>query len=246
MSLDVSGNLIVTGDVRVNGNNIQGSGGSNAIDLTSGNTLLTLRSNAILCNTAADATYASINATGSEFTCSGITNFIRTGTSGGVFPPFLARYKRTDTAGSNDGDGAQVLLSTGGTSTTNNIARFDGTFRSSGNNEFSIAVSPDGFTTTNFTYKATREKTEILTTPSGGGTSTVRLTVEDTKITAAVPIQFPSYTVAAAGAITGALGQQIAISNSSTSPSQSDDGMMVYWATNGTPQWRYIHNNGAL
>ena len=184
MSLDVSGNLTVTGDVRINGNNIQGSGGSNAIDLTSGNTLLTLRSNAILCNTAADANYASINATGSEFTCSGITNYIRTGTSNGVFPPFLARYKRTDTAGSNNNDGSQIILSTGGTSTTDNIARIDAQYKSTGLHTFGISVSNDSFATdTDNVYIAQADKTIIRATPAGTtGTAADIIEITDDKI----------------------------------------------------------------
>ena len=53
MSLDVSGNLIVTGDVRINGNDIQGSGGSSAITLTSANTATTVRGDAINLQTSA-------------------------------------------------------------------------------------------------------------------------------------------------------------------------------------------------
>jgi hypothetical protein len=55
MSLDVSGNMIVTGDVRINGNDIQGSGGSSAITLTSANTATTVRGDAINLQTAASA-----------------------------------------------------------------------------------------------------------------------------------------------------------------------------------------------
>jgi hypothetical protein len=62
----------------------------------------------------------------------------------------------------------------------------------------------------------------------------------------ATGVGFPVYTITQAQAITGSVGKQICISNSSSSPSQADDGMMAYWATNGTPQWRYIHNNGTL
>ena len=85
---------------------------------------------------------------------------------------------------------------------------------------------------------------DTITLENAAGTD--YLVMNGTSNTFSQPVGFPVYTVAAAGAITGAVGQQIAISNNSTSPSQSDDGMMAYWATNGTPQWRYIHNNGAL
>jgi hypothetical protein len=183
MALDVSGNLTVTGDVRINGNNIQNSAGLASIDLTSGNTITIVRANTALFQTAADVEYASINATGSEFTCSGITNYIRTGTSSGVFPPLLARYKRSDTTGSNNGDGSQILLGTGGTTTTDNLARFDATYVTGGNHQFGIAVSSDSFSSvTNSTYKATREKTEILATATGGGTSNVIMEVTNAQI----------------------------------------------------------------
>jgi hypothetical protein len=206
MALDVSGHLTVTGDVRINGNNIQGSGGLAAIDLTSGNTLTTFRTNTGLFQTAANVQYASLNATGSTFVCSGITNFIRSGTDIGIKPAFRAQYKNTTNTDSNAGDGSQVLLSTAGSVTENNIARFDATFGASGNHQFGIAVSHDNFETTNSTLKATRDKTEILTTPSGGGTSTTRLTVEATKITAAAPVAYPSYTTTQRDALTPAAG----------------------------------------
>jgi len=53
MALDVSGNLTVTGDVRINGNDIQGSGGVSAITLTSANTATTVRGDTINLQTAA-------------------------------------------------------------------------------------------------------------------------------------------------------------------------------------------------
>jgi hypothetical protein len=98
----------------------------------------------------------------------------------------------------------------------------------------------------NATTAKYRSDTFVVASAAYGTTGVDRLTVDSTSVRATVPFGFPNYTVATAGALAGALGQQIAISNSSTSPSQTDDGMMAYWATNGTPQWRYIHNNGAL
>jgi len=179
----VSGNLTVTGDVRINGNNIQNSAGLNSIDLTSGNTLTTVRANTALFQTAANVEYASLNATGSTFVCSGITNFVRSDTVNGIRPPFRAQYKNTTNTDSNVGDGTQVLLSTAGSVTENNIARFDATFGASGNHQFGIAVSSDSFSTiTNSTYKATRDKTEILATPTGGGTSATIMEVTDARI----------------------------------------------------------------
>jgi len=92
-----------------------------------------------------------------------------------------------------------------------------------------------------------------ITTGTGSSTAVLSqaaqstwLTLDDTAATFTAPVKFPVYTRTTAAAVTGSVGMQIAISDSSGSPSQSDDGMMVYWCTNGTPQWRYIHNNGAL
>jgi len=55
MALDVSGNLTVTGDVRINGNDIQCSSGASAITLTSANTATTVRGDAINLQTASSA-----------------------------------------------------------------------------------------------------------------------------------------------------------------------------------------------
>ena len=183
LTLSSTGDLTVTGDVRINGNNIQNSAGLASIDLTSGNTLTTVRANTTLFQTAADVEYASINATGSTFVCTGITNFVRSGTVNGIQPPFKAQYKNTTNTDSTNGDGTQILLSTAGSVTQNNIARFDATYITGGNHQFGIAVSSDNFSAvTNSTYRATREKTEILATPTGGGTSSVIMEVSDAKI----------------------------------------------------------------
>ena len=63
MSLDVSGNLIVTGDVRVNGNDIQCSSGASTITMTSANTATTVRGDTINLQTA-----ASVGVTGNKIT----------------------------------------------------------------------------------------------------------------------------------------------------------------------------------
>ena len=81
---------------------------------------------------------------------------------------------------------------------------------------------------------------------SDDATSTNLATFDTTKAAFTVPVQFPVKTVAQWGAITGAVGRQVCVSNSSTSPTQSDDGMMAYWKTNGTPGWYYIHDNRAI
>ena len=97
----------------------------------------------------------------------------------------------------------------------------------------------------NHTAAAATFRADTFTFAGGAyaGTGTTRLTVEATKITAAVPVQFPSYTAAAANAITGALGQQIAISDSASGG--NPNGMMAFWDTTNA-RWSYIHDNSAV
>ena len=60
------------------------------------------------------------------------------------------------------------------------------------------------------------------------------------------PVLFPVKTVSQWSAITGVAGQQVCVSNSSTSPTQTEDGMMAYWGTKATAGWKYIHDNRAI
>jgi hypothetical protein len=69
------------------------------------------------------------------------------------------------------------------------------------------------------------------------------LTVEQTKITMGAPVAFPVYTSTAANAITGAVGWQIAISDSAGGG--NPNGMMAFWDTTNS-RWSYIHNNSAV
>ena len=153
----------------------------------------------------------------------------------------ILRLSRTDVTGPTDGDGIDFRLSVGGTSTNSNFARFTGVYRSSGLNEIGMSVSTDSFAAdSDQVYIATAETTKIQATPSGGGAVSTILTVDATKITAAVPIKFPTYTAAAAGAITGAVGWQISISNSPTV-----GGRMAFWDTTNA-RWSYISDNSAV
>ena len=203
MSLDVSGNLIVTGDVRINGNDIQGSGGTNAITLTSANTATTVRGDTInLANGANTATnlqlgstfanfasagtqYAAMNTTSTTFTNTGLNTFIRQGTSNSVQPALTLRYQRTDTTGPNDGDGVDFRLGLGGTSTNTNIARFDAVYKTSGLHQFGISVSTDSFSAdSDSIYRGQADQTVIRATPAGTtGTAQDVLTITQSATT---------------------------------------------------------------
>lgn len=219
MALDVSGNLIVTGDVRVNGNDIQGSGGTTAISLTSANTATTVRGDIInLVNAGNTATnlqlgstfanfasagtnYAAMNSTSTTFTNSGLNTFIRTGTVNTVQPALTLRYQRTDTTGPNDGDGVDFRLGTGGTVTNTNIARFDATYKTSGLHQFGISVSTDSFAAdSDNIYRGQADKTVIRATPAGTtGTAQDVVTVEQAKTTISTT---PSTSVTATARLT--------------------------------------------
>jgi hypothetical protein len=186
--------------------------------------------------------YASLGAGSTTFTVSGLNNFIRQGTVNTTQPGLVVRYQRTDTTGSNDNDGVDFRLGTGGTSTTNNIARFDAQYKASGFHTVGISVSTDSFAAdTDTIYRGRADQTAIRAAPTGTtGTASDILTVESTKVTSAVPIAFPVYTAAAAGAITGAVGWQISISDSPTV-----GGRMAFWDTTNT-RWSYVSDNTAV
>jgi hypothetical protein len=78
-----------------------------------------------------------------------------------------------------------------------------------------------------------------------GNTGSTRLTVDSAKITAALPVVFPNYTVAtltgASPTLVGAVGWQVAVSDSPTYA-----GRMAYWSTTATAGWRYIDDNSAV
>jgi hypothetical protein len=92
----------------------------------------------------------------------------------------------------------------------------------------------------NTTTAKYRSDTFVIASAAYGTTGVDRLTVDSAKITAALPIQFPSYTAVAANAITGAVGQQIAITNSPTV-----GGRMAFWDTTNA-RWSYISDNTAV
>ena len=72
------------------------------------------------------------------------------------------------------------------------------------------------------------------------------LTITDTSATFAQPVGFPVKTRAQWSAITGSVGQQVCVSDSSGSSTQTEDGMMAYWGTTATAGWKYIHDNRAI
>ena len=74
-----------------------------------------------------------------------------------------------------------------------------------------------------------------------GKTGTAQyLNITSARANFSVPVQFPSYTAAAANLITGAVGRQIAITDSPTV-----GGRMAFWDTTNA-RWSYISDNSAV
>jgi hypothetical protein len=208
-----------------------------------------------LRNTAGTSTYANFISTGATITTGGATEIIRTATTSGANPALLLKRTSSATTDPVNNDGTGLRISTAGSNGTNyGIGFFNYLYQtaaSGSDHEFSLNLAAGDQTGSVVnsvqTISSKPTNTRIFAGTAGASASvSVKLTVDANKITAAVPVAFPVYTITQAQALTGAVGWQICISDSSSSPSQTDDGMMVYWATNGTPQWRYIHNNGAL
>jgi len=80
----------------------------------------------------------------------------------------------------------------------------------------------------------------LLTNKIKSSDGTTVITTASNKVSFAQPIAFPFYTATAANAITGAVGWQIAISNSPVNA-----GRMAYWDTTNA-RWSYIDTNLAV
>lgn len=82
---------------------------------------------------------------------------------------------------------------------------------------------------------------DTITLESNTGTDYAVLNA--TSATFAQPVGFPVKTAAQWNAITGAVGQQVCVSDSASGP--HPNGMMAFWDTTNT-RWSYIHDNTAV
>jgi hypothetical protein len=188
-------------NLRLIKNTILSSNGTAQVITSSGGSTLGLRGDVININNAANTStyatfgptslslassgtnYAVINTGSATFTNTGINQMIRQGSTGAQVPALLIRYQRTDQTGSQNNDGVDFRLSTGGTSTSDNIARFDAIYKSSGDNEIGMSVSADSFVTdTDRIYVGSRASTKIRATPAGGGSISDIMEITDAKI----------------------------------------------------------------
>ena len=215
-------------------------------------------------NTAGTSTYLTLNSSGSTFNLTTGTTTINnnlavkgTGsntilqTFGDVvftqtpYSTFSYTYplrisgKRTDNLNPQDNDstGYQFQLFGSGSNFVN-LGSMSMKYKTSGDNTIDFNLDNNaGGVTTPLTISAAK------TTIRAGTSAAVNdiVTVEAAKVSFAAPIKFPTYTIAQAGAITGALGWQISISDSPVAA-----GRMAYWTTTATAGWRYVDTNLAI
>lgn len=328
MALDVSGNLTVTSNVRVNGNNIQNSGGTSAITLTSANATTTVRGDTFKVNKADDTnllqlstisgrvtlTLAQSRATAASTFATMQFNTYRSADGTNYTPSQsgddIGQFKFNGNAftGTNPGPalgpGAALtcyatenwsgFTSTGSSisGTTLTIGTLTNGAVAVGQEIFGTGVTTGTRITANIsgsgsgsTWTITPSQTVASTTISGGvngtkftmntiktGTLTdfalfdgssdlielkstqtrildvngnIVVSVNATNTAFSQPVKFPAYTRTAAAAITGAVGWQIAISDSSGSGGGRPNGLMAYWDTTNS-RWSYIHDNSAV
>jgi hypothetical protein len=180
-----------------------------------------------------------------------LTTFNRSsGATTGTRPVVFLKNSVTATAAPATNDGASFRLQAAGSNgTAYNLAQVSGIYSSTGDTAITFDVANGDQNTSTMTvvrpFEAKLSATTISATASptataGGNTLSTVAVFDAAKISASVPIKFPTYTVAAAGAITGAAGWQISISNSS-----GNGGRMAYWDTTNA-RWNYVSDDTAI
>ena len=205
-----------------------------------------------LKNTAGTTTYGSFGATGvSLLNVDGVVTATRTsGAVAGTRPVMFLRNTVTTTTAPATGDGASFRQQAAGSNgTPYNLTQVSGIYDAGGDTAITFDVANGDQTAATMTvvrpFETKPSATIIKATASvsatpGANTLTTVATFDAAKFTSAVPIKFPTYTAAAAGAITGAVGWQISISNSPTV-----GGRMAFWDTTNA-RWSYISDNSAV
>ena len=186
--------------------------------------------------------------TGTSITGTGASQIEVANSSGSAFAPLLI-LKRNKTNGTapNDGDRGDFRIQLSGTTDEYNIGKVEGVFDAGGDHELSLNVydgTEGSGAVSSQVIKTTRKETTLTNIPTSGvGAAADVATFNRDLITFTSPVAFPAYTAAAAGAITGAVGQQLCISDSAGGG--HPDGMMAFWDMTNA-RWSYIHDNSAV
>ena len=146
----------------------------------------------------------------------GANNITRVrGASAGVSPSLILKNSNTVSVAPATGDGTAFrLATTGSNATTYTIADIGAQYSTAGDNQVNISIASGDQTSGTFTGLVTLQSKITSTTISAGtasgtaGASAVsaKLTIDAAKVTAAVPVAYPSYTTAQRDALTPAAG----------------------------------------
>jgi hypothetical protein len=207
-------------------------------------------------NNAGTTTYAQFLSTGTTITGAGLHQITRTtvGTPGVSEnrPSFNIQLSRSDQAAPSNNDGTGFRSRINGSNGTNyTLTDLSSAYSTTGDTAWFLNLANGDQTGATFSGLATIQSkisgtTIRAGTPSatpGGSSVADKLVIDAVKISATVPVAFPVYTKAAANAITGAVGWQIAISDSAQGA--NPNGMMAFWDTSNS-RWSYIHDNSAV
>ena len=208
------GTIAAANTVTAAGMGFRVRGFANSTNMTAGNrfNFMDLTASTATFKSAA-YTFANDVITGSTLTA---TNYMTLGSSG-------------HTMGNVDGI-TNIIRASGATAIAFNIANGDQT------SAIMTVVQPLVTKLSSTTISATASPTAT----AGGNTLSTVAVFDAAKISASVPFKFPTYTAAAANAITGAVGWQISISDSPTV-----GGRMAFWDTTNS-RWSYISDNSAV
>lgn len=186
---------------------------------------------------------ANIATSGTTITGTAASQISVSNASGSSFQPiFILERNRTNNTVPNNGDRGDFRIQISGSTTEYNIGKVEGVFDNAGDHELSLNVydgtSGAGAISTQV-IKATRKQTTLTHIPTSGfGAPADVATFNRDAVTFTSPVSFPNYTAAGVPA-TGAVGQQIAISDS------TPGGKMAYWDTTNT-RWSYVSDDSAV
>jgi len=268
MALDVSGNLTVSGDLTVTGNDIKNSGGSNVITMSSGNTQTDITSNIVYikepttASTYGNASSVGINA-GNPVAASfndRISQFrVSTATTSGTEASTITFNTGRYNTGTNvfsatqSGDYLGEFFFAGNYGTTSGFTTLGPSvrFRATAAENFTATNSGGAFAINLDKIGGSTPYDAISVNSSNASIASDVITLEDsnntdyvvfnsTSATFAQPVGFPVKTAAQWNAITGAVGQQVCVSNSPTV-----GGRMAFWDTTNS-RWSYVSDNSAV
>jgi hypothetical protein len=247
------GSVDALADLRLLTNNIEGSSGTIQITTSASGTTLALAGNTVNLNNAAGTNLANLT---QDNLGGGLTNTVlnivkanSTGTTPEVAVVNLTSIRPSGTA-SVSGDKLGQFKFNG--STTAGVVGPIGSVNLYAADNFTVGaqggqlvfqINKIGTTTSYNAIDVTSAQafiaSDIITLENNSGTNYA--VFNSTSATFVQPVGFPVKTATQWNAITGAVGQQVCVSDSPTVA-----GKMAYWSSTATAGWRYIDTNLAI